>query len=50
MDMVTAQPFGNTVDFGQIKGKYLKELMEAATKEYYYRRLYSSLNMLQVSG
>lgn len=49
-DLVTAQPFGNTVDIGDIQGKYLKELFEFTTKEYNAGRLYSSLNLIQLSG
>lgn len=49
-DLLTAQPFGNTVDIGDIQGKYLKELFEFTTKEYNAGRLYSSLNLIQLSG
>ncbi|CAG9862150.1 unnamed protein product [Phyllotreta striolata] len=49
-DLLTAQPFGNTIDFGQIQGKYLKEAFEETAKEHAYGRLYSSINLLQVSG
>lgn len=48
--MVTAQPFGNTVDIGEIEGKYLKEMFESTTKEYYVGRIYSSLSLIQLSG
>ncbi|XP_030758221.1 apyrase-like [Sitophilus oryzae] len=49
-DLLLAQPFGNTVDFGQIKGKYIKEVLEQGTKEYNNQRVLSDLKLLHVSG
>lgn len=49
-DLITAQPFGNTVDIGDIQGKYLKEMFEHTTKEYNVGRTYSSLSLIQLSG
>ncbi|KAG5884885.1 hypothetical protein JTB14_025049 [Gonioctena quinquepunctata] len=49
-DLVTSQPFANTFDIGEIEGKYIKELLEYVAKFYYFGRVYSSLNLLQVSG
>lgn len=49
-DVVTAQPFENTVDIGDIQGKYLREMFEYTTKEYYVGRVYSSLSLIQLSG
>nr|XP_023023869.1 apyrase [Leptinotarsa decemlineata] len=49
-DLVTAQPFGNTIDIGELEGKHLKELLELTTAGYSYGRVFSSLNLLQLSG
>lgn len=48
--MVTSQPFSNTVDFGQIQGKYIKEALEQSAGAYDNARVLSDLNLLQVSG
>ncbi|RZC39648.1 uncharacterized protein BDFB_009824 [Asbolus verrucosus] len=49
-DMMTAQPFGNTFDVGEIEGKYIKEMFEFSMTPYNYQRAYADINMLQSSG
>ncbi|KAF7284751.1 hypothetical protein GWI33_021620 [Rhynchophorus ferrugineus] len=49
-DVLTAQPFSNTVDFGQLQGKYIKEVLEQTTEQYQTQRVTSDLKLLQVSG
>ncbi|KAJ8919180.1 hypothetical protein NQ315_012167 [Exocentrus adspersus] len=49
-DMVTAQPFENTFDVGEIQGKYIKDLLEFNTLPYDYGRAYVSLKLMQYSG
>ncbi|XP_056643120.1 apyrase-like isoform X2 [Diorhabda sublineata] len=49
-DMVTACPFENTLDFGVIQGKYLKELLEYTVAPYSKDKPNASLKLLQVSG
>ncbi|KAJ8967992.1 hypothetical protein NQ314_002526 [Rhamnusium bicolor] len=49
-DMVTAQPFENTLDAAELQGKYIKELLEYNTHPYSYGREYSSLKLMQFSG
>ncbi|CAG9765346.1 unnamed protein product [Ceutorhynchus assimilis] len=49
-DMIVAQPFANTVDYGELKGVYLKAVLEQAAGGYNYQRLSSELKLLQVSG
>lgn len=49
-DLATAIPFENTIDSGEIQGKYLKELFETTTRTYYYGRVYATVSLLQVSG
>lgn len=47
-ELATALPFGNTVDCGEIQGKYLKALFEFTT--YTNKKTYISVRALQVSG
>jgi 5'-nucleotidase len=49
-DMVTAQPFGNTFDVGEIEGQYIKEMFEVTMTPYSYGRAYADVNLLQISG
>jgi 2',3'-cyclic-nucleotide 2'-phosphodiesterase (5'-nucleotidase family) len=49
-DMVTAQPFGNTFDVGEIEGQYIKEMFEVTMTPYSYGRAYADVNLLQLSG
>ncbi|XP_018574672.1 apyrase [Anoplophora glabripennis] len=49
-DMVTAQPFENTFDVGELQGIYIKELLEYNTLPYSYGRVYVSLKLMQFSG
>ncbi|XP_057652348.1 apyrase-like isoform X1 [Diorhabda carinulata] len=50
-DLMTAQPFGNTIDYGSIQGKYLKEMFEhGANAVSYTGSTTASLNLLQHSG
>ncbi|XP_050500450.1 apyrase isoform X2 [Diabrotica virgifera virgifera] len=49
-DIKTSQPFSNTIDFGQLYGKYLKETFERCTLEYHAGRTEASTTLLQVSG
>lgn len=49
-DLVTAIPFGNTFDVGEIEGVYLKELFEKTITPYSYGRAYINANLLQLSG
>lgn len=49
-DLLTAQPFENTIDVGEIEGKYIREALEFGCHDFVNGRskLYTSL--LQVSG
>lgn len=47
--MITSQPFGNTVDVGDLQGVYIKEFLEFATKPY-KRRSFSDIYIPQLSG
>ncbi|KAL1492215.1 hypothetical protein ABEB36_012697 [Hypothenemus hampei] len=49
-DLLTSQPFANTVDYGELQGKYIKELLEQAAGAYNNERIVSDLKLLQVSG
>lgn len=50
-DLAAAIPFGNTVDVGELQGKYLKLLFESTTyTAHYYEKAYTSIRLLQVSG
>lgn len=49
-DLATAQPFANTIDYGELQGKYIKEFMETAATPYSSKRVYADVNLLQVSG
>ncbi|KAJ8983904.1 hypothetical protein NQ317_006708 [Molorchus minor] len=49
-DMVTAQPFENTFDVGEMEGRYIREMLEVNTVPYSNRRVYTSLNLMQFSG
>ncbi|XP_064212299.1 uncharacterized protein LOC661310 [Tribolium castaneum] len=49
-DMMTAQPFENTFDVGEIEGKYIKEMFEFSMTPYSYGRTYADVNLLQISG
>ncbi|XP_050297188.1 apyrase [Anthonomus grandis grandis] len=49
-DLVTAQPFSNTVDYGVLQGKYIKELLEQSAGNFNNERISSELKLLQVSG
>ncbi|XP_072380141.1 apyrase [Diabrotica undecimpunctata] len=49
-DIKTSQPFGNTIDFGQLFGRDLKETFEHCTLEYHSGRTSASTTLLQVSG
>ncbi|KAF5299598.1 hypothetical protein FQR65_LT09403 [Abscondita terminalis] len=49
-DLLTAMPFENTVDTGEIRGKYIKEFLEKAAEPFNNQRIRSTFNMLQVSG
>ncbi|XP_060524942.1 apyrase-like isoform X2 [Cylas formicarius] len=49
-DAWVAQPFSNTIDVGEIEGKYLKEIFEEGCPAEEYTDSYSDLNILQVSG
>ncbi|KAJ3665034.1 hypothetical protein Zmor_000550 [Zophobas morio] len=49
-DMITAQPFGNTWDVGEIEGQYIKEMFEFMMTPYSYGRAYADVNLLQISG
>ncbi|XP_066247958.1 apyrase isoform X2 [Euwallacea similis] len=49
-DMVSSQPFSNTVDLGQLQGKYIKELLEQSAGAYSNGRITSDLKLIQVSG
>ncbi|XP_060524614.1 apyrase-like [Cylas formicarius] len=49
-DISIAQPFANTVDVGELEGRYLKELMEQCTEAYSNQRSYSDISLIQVSG
>ncbi|XP_063911898.1 apyrase-like isoform X2 [Zophobas morio] len=42
-DIVTAQPFANTIDIGEVTGKHLKEILESSVST-------DNINLLQVSG
>ena len=48
--MITAQPFGNTWDVGEIEGQYIKEMFEFMMTPYSYGRAYADVNLLQISG
>lgn len=48
--MVTSQPFSNTVDFGQLQGKYIKEVLEQSAGAFDNARVLSDLKLMQVSG
>ncbi|CAH1954430.1 unnamed protein product [Acanthoscelides obtectus] len=49
-DMMTAAPFGNTIDIGNMKGIYLKELFERNMFPYTYYGYASGVKLLQYSG
>lgn len=49
-EMVTSQPFSNTVDFGQLQGKHIKEVLEQSAGAFDNARVLSDLKLLQVSG
>ncbi|XP_066156466.1 apyrase [Euwallacea fornicatus] len=49
-DMVNSQPFSNTVDFGRLQGKYIREVLEQSAGNYDNGRITSDLKLLQVSG
>lgn len=47
-DLADVMPFANTIDVGEIKGVYLKQLFERAVAPYKYGSI--NVNFLQVSG
>ncbi|CAG9765345.1 unnamed protein product [Ceutorhynchus assimilis] len=49
-DLILAQPFANTVDYGELQGVHLKALLEQAGRAFNNQRLMSELSLLQVSG
>lgn len=49
-DLVTAQPFENTFDIGELQGKYIEEFLEFATTSFYNYRERFDINLLQISG
>ncbi|KAK9711182.1 5prime-nucleotidase, C-terminal domain [Popillia japonica] len=49
-DLATSSPFGNTVDYAEIQGKDLKDLIETAASPYSSSRVTADVNLLQVSG
>lgn len=44
------QPFGNVVQAGRIKGRYIKDLFESTVKIYDPKLVHAGLRLLQVSG
>ncbi|GJQ83469.1 hypothetical protein Trydic_g8594 [Trypoxylus dichotomus] len=49
-DLGTSQPFANTIDYGELQGKYIKEFMEKAAMPYSNGRVDADINLMQVSG
>lgn len=49
-DLATAIPFENTIDVGELKGKYIKEFLERSTEPFNNQRIKLDLNLLQMSG
>ncbi|CAH0559286.1 unnamed protein product [Brassicogethes aeneus] len=50
-DILTANPFGNTVDVSEIQGKYIRQLLErVAAPKLKSRRLNADMRLTQVSG
>lgn len=48
--MINSQPFSNTIDYGELEGRYIKELLEQSAGAYDNERISSELKLLQVSG
>lgn len=49
-ELETAQPFGNTVNLGDIKGQYLQEMFEFTVQENYTGQGLPSMFLMQLSG
>ncbi|KAI4455137.1 nucleotidase-related [Holotrichia oblita] len=49
-DLATSSPFANTVDYVELQGKYIKELLEKAASPYSSSRVTADVNLLQISG
>lgn len=49
-DLLTAQPFGNTVNLGDIQGQYLQEMFEFTVQENYTGQGLPSMFLIQLSG
>lgn len=50
-DLAAAIPFGNTVDSGELQGKYLKALFKSTTySSYYHGKAFVDVKLLQDSG
>lgn len=49
-DLETAQPFGNTINLGDIRGQYLQEMFESTVQENYTGQGLPSMFLVQLSG
>nr|CAH7737873.1 unnamed protein product [Callosobruchus chinensis] len=49
-DLSTVSPFGDTIDVGEIEGKYLKDLFEDSAEPTFYKGSFNGIRLLQVSG
>ncbi|KAL3266931.1 hypothetical protein HHI36_011081 [Cryptolaemus montrouzieri] len=49
-DLITAQPFGNDLYFGEVSGKDLYDIFEFSATPYFFGRTFININILQVSG
>ncbi|VEN61869.1 unnamed protein product [Callosobruchus maculatus] len=49
-DLSTVSPFGDTIDVGEIEGKYLKELFEDSAEPSFYNGKFNGIKLLHVSG
>ncbi|CAH1954434.1 unnamed protein product, partial [Acanthoscelides obtectus] len=49
-DLSTTSPFGDTIDVGEIEGKYLRQLFEDSAEPTFYQGTFTGIKLLQVSG